>query len=129
MSYGSTALASAPLGGLIISLGTFFSPDERLSRGSYFRTLQYLGSATFFQVILQMENVPTDPLRIVRVYSHNDPSETPQLQVTMGEANYSQGIVGAARFITVELELLDPWPEAPSTGPIAVTITGNEYFQ
>ena len=128
MSYGSTAFAAASMGGLIASAGTFFSPSESLPRGSRFRTLEYTGNAEWFQVVLQMENVPTEPLRTVRVYSNNDPGENPQLQVTMGEANYSQGIIGAARFITVELEMLDPWPETP-TGPIDITITGNEYFQ
>lgn len=63
-------------------------------------------------------------LRLMRIYSHNDPSETPQLQTTTGvEAFYTQSIVGAARFIVVELETF------ANLSPVGITITGNEYFQ
>ena len=123
MSYASTAYASAPLAGLSVSAGAFFSTNESLAAGSHFRTLEYTGDAEWFEVISQMQDVPTEPLRIVRIYSHNDPAETPQIQVVTGEAFYSQSIIGAARFIVVELEL------AVDFASIGITITGREYFQ
>lgn len=124
MSYGSAALGSAALGGSAGSLGTFFSPNESFDIGVYRRSLEYTGSASFFQVIQQQETVSAgDPRFIVRIYSHNDPGETPQLQSTSGEANFSQSIVGAVRFIVVEMELLF------DLDPAGVLITGSEYFQ
>jgi hypothetical protein len=123
MLYGASTYGTVPPGGLLATFGTFFSPSQGLDVGVYRITQEYLGDAEFYQVILQMENVPTEPQVIVRVYTHNDLSETPQLQVLLGEAFYSQAIVGAARFIVVELEML------VDKHPIGLTITGSEYFQ
>lgn len=127
MSYGSASLGSASLGGAAASVGTLFSPIEVLDVGVYRRTLEYTGSANFFQIESRVENEPVDVVfRILRIYSHNDPSETPQLQVTSGaDSFYAQSIIGAARFIVVDLEMLSPW----SSSQIGVTVTGSEYFQ
>jgi hypothetical protein len=124
MSYGSTAFASAPYASLPASQGAFFTPSEFLSAGIYRRILEYAGSAQFFQVETRMDFESDEPLRFMRIYSHNDPNETPQLQVSVGvESFYTQSIIGAARFIVVELEL------SATLNPISITITGNEYFQ
>lgn len=124
MSYGSAALGSTSLGGVAASQGMLFSPSENLLEGVYRRSLEYLGGASFFQVETRMETASVSELRIARIYSHNDPSETPQLQVTVGaDGHYTQSIIGAARFIVVDLEVLD------NLSPIQVAITGSEYFQ
>jgi hypothetical protein len=125
MSYGSTALASTAIAGLSASAGTFFSANENLAQGSHFRTLEYLGDAEFFEVVFQMENLATPPHREIYIYTHNDPAETPILNVSVGEAFYSQSIIGAARFIVVELRLLVDF----SNAPIDISIVGREYFQ
>lgn len=123
MSYGSAALGSTSLGGAAASQGAFYFYTETLAQGVHRRSLEYLGEADFFQVETRMESF-TEGRRIMRVYSHNDPSETPQLQVTVGvDAFYTQSIVGAARFIVVDLELL------VTLSQIDITITGSEYFQ
>lgn len=129
MSYGSAALGSASLGGAAASVGALYSPTEQLARGLHRRSLEYTGDAEFFQIESRMETGEiATVLRLLRIYSHNDPSETPQLQVTVGaDAFYIQSIVGAARFIVVDLEMVDPWPEFPSV--IGLTVTGSEYFQ
>jgi hypothetical protein len=124
MSYGSTSFASASYASLPAAQGVFFSPSEPLDTGVYRRVREYAGNADFFAVETRMNTESDDPLRLMRIYSHNDPNETPQLQVTVGvEAFYTQSIVGAARFIVVELELL------ANLSQIDITITGNEYFQ
>lgn len=125
MSYGSTSFGSASLGGAVASMGTLYFRDEILAEGTHRRSLEYLGDAEFFAVESRVENEPVDMvLRILRIYSHNDPSETSQLQVVAGaDAFYSQSIIGAARFIVVELELMT------DLSPIGVTVTGSEYFQ
>ena len=123
MSYGATAYGAAALGGIPGAAGLFFSRDEALDAGTHRRTQEYTGDADFYAVYLQMESTSEPQLRTIRIYSHNDPFETPQLQVTTGEAFYSQTIIGAARFIVVELEL----SETLST--IGTNITGAEYFQ
>jgi hypothetical protein len=124
MSYGSTALASTAIAGLSASAGTLYSPSETLAEGVHRRTLEYTGDAEWFQIETRMESEPQVEQRIVRIYTHNDPAEVPQLQVAVGgDAFYTQSIIGAARFIVVDLEMLI---EASETG---ITITGNEYFQ
>ena len=124
MSFGSASLGSPSLGGTIVTLGTFFSPSESLTVGTYRRSIEYAGAASFFQVIQQQEVISLgDPRLAVRIYSHNDPGESPQLQTSGGEANFSQSIIGAARFVVVELELLF------DLSPTGVLITGSEYFQ
>lgn len=125
MSYGSSSLGSASIGGVAASQGVLFARNEFLTAGIYRRTLEYNGTANFFQVESRVENEPVDTvLRVIRVYSHNDLGETPQLQVIAGaDSFYAQSIIGAARFIVVDLELMD------DLSPIAVTITGSEYFQ
>lgn len=126
MSYGSASLGSASLGGAAASAGTLYSPTDVLDIGVYRRTLEYTGGAVFFQIESRMENESVAQLRLIRIYSHNDSSETPQLQTTVGgDASYTQSIVGAARFIVVDLEMLSPW----SSSQIGITITGSEYFQ
>lgn len=126
MSYGSAALGSTSLGGAAASVGALFSPAEVLDVGVYRRTLEYTGEAEFFQIQSRMENESVAELRLIRIYSHNDLAEIPQLQTTTGgDAFYTQSIVGAARFIVVELEMLSPW----SSAAIGITITGSEYFQ
>lgn len=125
MTYGGASLGSVSLGGLSASRsGTFFSPTESLAIGTHRRTLEYTGPASFFEVKTLCENFPTEPTRILRIYSHNDPGETPQLQTTVGvDAFFTQSIVGAARFMVAELEILQ------TISQIDITITGNEYFQ
>ena len=123
MSFGSSSFGSASLGGASGSLGLFFSASEELSAGTYRRSLTYNGTALFFQIIQQQETVAVDPIRLVKIYSHNDPGETPQLQTITGEANYSQTIIGAAKFIVVDLELSE------TLSDIGITISGSEYFQ
>lgn len=128
MSYGSYSLGSAALSGASASKGTLFAPSDSLARGVHRRSMEYIGGASFFQVESRSENEATDSIKTVRIYSHNDPGETPQLQTSTSADNfYSQSIVGAARFIVVDLELIAPWPTSPSV--IGVTITGSEYFQ
>lgn len=126
MPYGSSSLGSSSLGGVAAAQGVLFFATEVLPDGIHRRSLEYTGDASFFQIESRLENAPIEERRIVRVYSHNDPSESPQLQVTVGvDAFYTQSIVGAARFIVVDLELLADF----SPNPIEVTITGSEYFQ
>jgi hypothetical protein len=127
MNYGSSAYGSVALGGLQTSGYLFFSPTELVLAGTYSRSIEYPGSAEFFEV----RTVITGGLeedadaRTMRIYSHNDPGETPQLQVTVGlEAFYTQSIIGAARFIIVEVEMPTNAPGIPT-----ILITGNEYFQ
>lgn len=124
MSFGSASLGSSSLGGVVATLGTLFSPTESLTVGVHRRSLEYTGGAQFFQIETLMENEPVEERRILRIYSHNDPAETPQLQTTVGgDAFYTQSIIGAARFIVVDLELLGTFSQ------IDITITGSEYFQ
>ena len=122
--YGSFSYGSASLGGLPASQGTFFYPGEFLNTGVYRRTLEYTGTAQFFAIVTVMNSESDEILRLMRIYSHNDESETPQLQTTTGvESFYTQSIIGAARFIVVELELF------ANLNPVNITITGGEYFQ
>lgn len=124
MSFGSASLGSSSLGGATASRGALYFYTETLAQGVHRRSLDYTGDANFFQIESRRENESTVEQRIMRVYSHNDPGETPQLQVTVGvDAFYTQSIVGAARFIVVDLELLDDFSS------IGVTVTGSEYFQ
>lgn len=124
MSYGSHSYSSTSYAGLPVSRGSLFLWSETLAQGVHRRSLEYLGAATFFQIETQMQDEPQEVQRIVRIYSHNDPGETPQLQVTTGgDAYYSQSIIGAARFIVVELEFLI------TASQIGITISGSEYFQ
>lgn len=124
MSYGSAALGSASFGGATASKGTLYFWTEALASGVHRRSLEYTGGAQFFQIETLMENEPVEERRILRIYSHNDPAETPQLQTTVGgDAFYTQSIIGAARFIVVDLELLGTFSQ------IDITITGSEYFQ
>lgn len=124
MSYGSAALGSISLGGAAASKGALFFWTEQLAGGIHRRSLEYTGDADFFQVETQMDGEPQEQQRIVRIYSHNDPGETPQLKVTVGgDALYSQSIIGAARFIVVDLEMLI------EASQIGIIITGSEYFQ
>lgn len=123
MSYASAAYGSTSVSGISSALQTFFSPQEDLTIGAYRRTVEYTGNADYYQVLLHMVSFGEEPLREMRILTHNDPGETPQLQATLGEAFYSQSIVGAARFIVVELELL------AELSQIDVAITGSEYFQ
>jgi hypothetical protein len=122
MSYGSTALASTAIASIVGAKQTFFSNWEELDVGTYRRTAEYFGDAEWYEVIAI--GLPFEPpRREIRIYTHNDPGETPQLQVMVGEAFYSQSIVGAARFIVVELEIL------ALVSPLSMDIYGNEYFQ
>ena len=130
MSYGSAALGSTSIGGAVASgNGVLFDRGEALVRGVYRRSLEYLGSAEFFQIEGRSDVGYNG--RTLQIFSSNDPSETPQLQVISGvddETFYVQSIIGAARFITVDLHLVDPWPVSPPRF-IEVAVTGSEYFQ
>lgn len=125
MSYSSTTYGSTAYGSLVASRTTFYTTNELLAQGVHRRSCQYTGAAAFFAVLAHMENAPVDEVqRIIRVYTHNDPHETPQLQtITGGDADNSQTIIGAARFIVVDLEMLI------DASQIGVEITGQEYFQ
>lgn len=125
MSYGSHAYGSAAFGGLPGARFVFFSSPELHDAGTYRRSTEYTGNAEFFEVITKNEGAADDPERVMRVYTHNDPGESPQLQVTVGvEAFYTQTIIAAARFIVVEVEVPTEAPGFPT-----ILITGNEYFQ
>lgn len=121
--YGSFAYGSAPFGGLPSAWPTFFMPTERLPEGIHRRSYTYTGSAAFFGIFLHMDSFSeTEIFRIIRVYTHNDPGETPQLQTQMSETGDTSVFVGAAQFIVVELELLSDFTGAP----IVTLITGRE---
>lgn len=126
MNYGSSSYGSVAFGGLQASRFAFYTFSDVFTAGTYQRFAEYLGSAQFFEVTTRLQGALEDlNPRTMRIYSHNDPSETPQLQVSVGlEAEATQSIVGAARFIVVEIEL--PVNTNPS---LNIFITGNEYFQ
>lgn len=102
MSYGSATYGSTPLGGASGSRWVFFLPDEPLTTGAHRRTLEYTGAALFFGVQLHMLSHFEPAERELKVYTHNDPAETPQLQVATTETLDATVFVGAARFITAE---------------------------
>lgn len=120
MSYGTAAYGSTALGGTSESRWVFFVPTESLTEGAHRRTLEYTGSALFFGVQLHMDSFNEPPLRELRVYTHNDPSETPQLQVSTNETFDATVFVGSARFITAEWTLLS------DLGSSGALITGVE---
>lgn len=117
---GTSSLGSASLGGSVLTGWTFFSPEESLSQGVHRRSLTYNGNVTFFGVLIQMNFEPAEAQRVIRVYTHNDPGETPQLQVTGGDSMELLLPVGAAQFIVVDLEMLI------EASQIGISITGVE---
>lgn len=124
MSYASATLGSASLSGLSAAAGEIYTFNEALLIGVHRRTVEYNGEAEYFAIETRMQTESEDIDRVMHIYSHNDPSETPQFIRTVGvEAFYTQSIVGAARFIVVDLELF------ANLNPISITITGREYFQ
>lgn len=122
MSYASAPFASTSFAGLPVSRSGFFFPEETLGIGVHRRSMTYTGSASFFAIYWHMENL-IEGQHEVKIYSHNDPHETPQLQATIGPSFDSETIIGAAQFIVVDLEMF------ADRSSIEVTITGKEYFQ
>lgn len=123
MPYGSAALGSTSLGGAAAAQQYFFFHSETLAApGTYRRTAEFNGISGFYAVTIV--GLPFDPpRRVVYIYTHNDPHETPQLQVTAGEDFYLQLIIASARFIVVELDVL------AGVSPLSIDISGQEYFQ
>jgi len=120
MSYGTSGYACASYAGTPASKDQMFLPRQQLQNGAYEHRAEYRGSAVYYSVEI-WHNSETNPVTN-RIYTHNDPFETPQLQViTGGNSQYSQSIIGAARFIVITTELTE--------GPEVVTIKGREYFQ
>lgn len=122
MSYGAQSYGSASIAGLSVSQSAFYDLGETLAIGVHRRTREYTGNAEFFAILWHMENL-IEGQHELRIYSHNDPGETPQLQTTIGPSFDSQRIISAARFIVAELAL------SVARTRIDVTISGQEYFQ
>lgn len=117
-SYGSSAYGSSSFGGGGGSdAHVFFLQSDSLVTGAQRRTAAYGGSAEFYSVHVHMREFFTDPARTVKIYTHNDPAETPILQSIMGEAFESDSAVGAAAFIVVEIVSIDDLP----TGNMLIT--------
>lgn len=105
MNYGASAYGSTSLGGL--SAGhwqTFFTYLGR-AVGIHEAKAEFTGTSSLYSIFARLSSDVLDV--IFRVYTHNDPDETPQLQVTFGGfGNYFQGVIGAARFIIVRAEVV-----------------------
>lgn len=107
MSYGSLAYGSAAIGGMFSALQTFFAYGLR-DAGEYEAQLELATNQLFYSVFIrQASEVAGESFIETRIYTSNDPEETPQLQVVQGDALYAQQIIGAARFITVRVTVIN----------------------
>jgi hypothetical protein len=97
MSYGSSSYGSAPIGGSAASGWYTFFPYMTRAEGLYEAQSQFTGAPGFFSLFSAQSN--TDIPVEYRVYTFNDPAETPQLQVVF--SGRGQAVVGTATFIKV----------------------------
>jgi len=115
-AYGSTGYGSKPGNNLQV-----FLPFSLYSANSFTsRTVDYKGSAQFYEINV-FQTFETFDMEY-RVYTHDDPFETPQLQVILGGSLNTQAIIGAHKFITVELTV-------GGSSVVGTRVTGREYFQ
>jgi hypothetical protein len=102
MSYGSTAYGSASISGSASSIWRWFFPLQIRAPNTLFEAKAEFSSPSGLYSIYTFQ--ATEPGSgsagvTYKMYSSNDPDETPQLQSTV-EGN-GQTVVGLARFITV----------------------------
>jgi hypothetical protein len=125
MSYGSSPYGSTALGSASGATGQVFFPFGPYPTGQYEAQAENLSTASFYELRFQQNSggseIAEEELVEYKVYSHNDPHETPQLQVTMGSALSSQTIIGAARFITVRMNVV--------LNDLGISVFGRPYNQ
>lgn len=103
MTYGSSAYGSTALGGAAASEWFTFFPLLGYAPDVLHKAeMEFTGSDQLFSLFVSQSN-ETGEGTSYKAYTANDPSETPQLQVTF--AGVGQTVIGAARFITVTVEL------------------------
>lgn len=118
-TYGSSAYGSDSLGGGGGAGGqVFFTAEEPLVTGLQSRTAAYVGQQSLYAVKMHIPS--TSAISQIKVYTSTSEGETPQLQVTLGPSLDAESVVGAAAFITVEVEA----PSNLSSG--GMVITGRE---
>lgn len=122
MSYGSSGYGSAAIGGATSGVGQVFFALMVRSAGEYEAGAEITTTEEFYEVVIRQssEAAADDPFMETRVYTSNDPGETPQQQVSIGDALYAQSIVGAARFVTVQVTVFNSQQ---------FSITGRPYNQ
>lgn len=111
MSYGSSSYGSAAIGG---STGTqqqvFFPwPISGRSPGNYEAVAEISTADQFYSVFVRQASEVASgiPFMETEVLTSNDEHETPQLQVTLGDGLEIQAVIGAARFITVRVTVIN----------------------
>jgi len=106
MSYDSSAYGSSTIGSSAASQWQTFFPwlfGVARPAGEYEAIAETALTSGFYSVIIQQSSEGGEQSMETRIYTSNDPDETPQLQTTQGDALYAQQVIGAARFITVRV--------------------------
>lgn len=110
MSYGTSSYGSTSIGGATASQWYVFFSWTTRDAGTVFESRLEYGQSGFFSVFFRQSNYAAIeqggvPGVAYRVYTSNDPDETPQQQAL--QEGDGQTVVGAARFITVTM-YIDP---------------------
>lgn len=103
MNYGTSSYGSTAIGGATASQWFIFFPFLLYAPDVLFESrLEFTGSATFFSLFSNQGEESGSGIEY-KVYTSNDPDETPQLQTTF--AGIGQAVIGAARFIKVTAQI------------------------
>ena len=101
MNYGTSSYGSIAFGGSVASEWFIFFPMLLRDPDVLFESQLEYGGSGFFSVFTRQASEATASSSGVtyKIYTSNDPGETPQLQTT--QEGDGQAVIGAARFIMV----------------------------